>query len=232
MGNGATPSPLRSSPPGAPHWGSFAACGPDAALKSGAPPRPKREWRSRSAGVHTGIARKAGETPPADLPHSAGHQENGATPSPIRSSPLGARDWGSFAACGPDAALKSGAPPCPNESGVVGAPVFTPASPAKAGETPPANPPHGAGHQRRSSTSRCGVSRPDRAAKHALQTSATHPRPAAGRDPFRIGARCESAATLPRSVPAGSPIESLRQRSIERPPPLHSPRLRRHPGMS
>ena len=37
---------------------------------------------------------------------------------------------------GRDAALKSGAPPRPNESGAAGAPVFTPASPAKRAKLP------------------------------------------------------------------------------------------------
>ena len=75
-------------------------------LTSGSDPR-----SARSAGVHTGIARAAGETPFAIPPQGAAGAPGGwrsAIPAPVQA--VGALHGGSFAACGRDAALKSGAP--------------------------------------------------------------------------------------------------------------------------
>ena len=67
-----------------------------------------RRAGQRSAGLQTGIARNAGETPIA-APRD-GAASNGDSAVPVPAHDLDRHGGGSFAACGGDAALKSGAP--------------------------------------------------------------------------------------------------------------------------
>ena len=101
----AIPAPVQAV--GALHGGSFAACGRDAALKSGAPDRRRNSQERRCSHRHRP---RSGRN---SLRYSAAGRSTpggwrSAIPAPVQA--VGALHGGSFAACGRDAALKSGAP--------------------------------------------------------------------------------------------------------------------------